>query len=81
MTSKNKMVVGGLGVYGLVSATTYFYFRGRKGDPEAAAAAAAAAGGSVVGETARRVAFSSQAKCYDDQVGLDETLMGMTLLR
>ena len=72
-----KPVAGAVGVYLTVSGATYFYFRGRKDEPGAEAAAPAGA----VGENSRKQSFSRQAKCYDDQVGLDETLMGMTLLR
>ena len=78
-----KPVAGAIGVYFTVSAATYYYFKGRKDDPDAAEATAAAAAtpGGAVGECSRRDSFSRQAKCYDDQVGFDETLMGMTLLR
>ena len=64
----------GVGTYGIVTGATYLYLKDRKGGGEVAP-------GVAVVEEARREAFSTQAKCYDTQVGLDETLMGVNLLR
>jgi hypothetical protein len=72
--ARNKMVMVGVGTYGIVTGATYLYLKDRKGGGEVAA-------GSAVVEATRRGAFSAQAKCYDNQVGLDETLMGVNLLR
>ena len=75
----SRTALGGLGLYLGVAGTTYWYFKGRQSDLEDKSRQ----GRDVLSRpgSSEGVAYDDLADSYDQQIGWDETLMGINLLR
>ena len=80
-----RVALAGLGLYGTVAATTYGYFTSRQAKPDlpedGSQQGSRGGPGCPCESTFGGNTFDRVAATYDRQIGWDETLMGIGLLR